>query len=508
MHPHRGPHLPEMELGVGKHGAKPFHEGASFVVVAAAANEHAPGVAVLGGDGEQAIQRLRTGANAVEGGDFAVFDLDQGLDAEQRAEHGGRAADAATAAEVLERIEAGDHASAVHGAACGIRNLGEGATRRGGDGGIHDDAAQAHRDLVGVDELDVGLVGELVSRDGSRVERAGEARREVDGHDLGAFSRQRSVGRVEAIDGRLAGAGNAGEDAKAFVEGIRIDLDAIEERFVAEDDGERDDDDAQLGDESGREVAGGIGDDAYSHNCSDAYAEEYKLFRGKPLEWVSMTSVKLAPSILTADFGRLADEVRTAEAAGVDLLHLDVMDGRFVPNITFGHQLVEALRKVTALPFDLHLMVIEPERQVPLFEGLADTINVHVEVSPHINRTLDAIRKLGARCGVCINPGTPVAAIEESLPEADQVMVMTINPGWGGQQMLPRQLDKVARIRALIDAGGFGAEIMIDGGVKASNAAACAASGANTLVCGSSVYNAEKSVAESVAALRAALRGT
>ncbi|MCC6388304.1 MAG: ribulose-phosphate 3-epimerase [Dehalococcoidia bacterium] len=221
-----------------------------------------------------------------------------------------------------------------------------------------------------------------------------------------------------------------------------------------------------------------------------------------------MATTKLAPSILTADFGRLADEVRAAEAAGVDLLHLDVMDGRFVPNITFGHQLVEALRKVTALPFDLHLMVIEPERQVPLFEGLADTINVHVEVSPHIHRTLETIRKLGAKCGVCINPGTPVAAIEESLPDVDQVMVMTINPGWGGQQMLPRQLDKVARIRGLIDAGGFAAEIMIDGGVKATNAAACAASGANTLVCGSSVYNAEKSVAESVAALRAALRGT
>ena len=220
-----------------------------------------------------------------------------------------------------------------------------------------------------------------------------------------------------------------------------------------------------------------------------------------------MRPIKLAPSILTADFGRLADDVRAAEAAGVDLLHLDVMDGRFVPNITFGHQLVEALRKVTSLPFDLHLMVVEPERQVPLFEGIADTINVHIEVSPHINRTLDSIRKLGAKCGVCINPGTPVEAIMESLPDVDQVMVMTINPGWGGQQMIPRQLEKVARIRGLLDGGGYGAGIMIDGGVKAGNAAACAAAGADTLVCGSSVYNAERSVAESVAALRAALRG-
>ena len=217
-------------------------------------------------------------------------------------------------------------------------------------------------------------------------------------------------------------------------------------------------------------------------------------------------TVKIAPSILTADFGRLADEVRAAEAGGADCLHLDVMDGRFVPNITFGPALVEALRKVTSLPFDIHLMVVEPERQIEAFKDFADTINVHIEVSPHINRTLDAIHKLGKRAGVCINPGTPVAAIEESLADVDQVMVMTINPGWGGQQMLPAQLEKVRRIRTLIDAGGYKAEIEIDGGVKVSNIASCVAAGANVLVCGSSVYNAEKSVAESIAALRAALR--
>lgn len=221
-----------------------------------------------------------------------------------------------------------------------------------------------------------------------------------------------------------------------------------------------------------------------------------------------MPPIKLAPSILTADFSRLADEVQAAEAAGVDLLHLDVMDGRFVPNITFGAVLVASLRKVTKLPFDIHLMVVEPERHIEAYAGIADTINVHIEVSPHINRTLDSIRKLGARAGVCINPGTPITAIEESLPDADQVMVMTINPGWGGQQMIPRQLAKVARIRAALDAGGYRAEIMIDGGVKASNAADCARAGADVLVCGSSVFNAEKSVAESVAALRAALKAT
>jgi ribulose-phosphate 3-epimerase len=215
--------------------------------------------------------------------------------------------------------------------------------------------------------------------------------------------------------------------------------------------------------------------------------------------------IRLAPSILTADFGRLAEEVQAAEAAGADLLHLDVMDGRFVPNITFGPLVVESLRKVTSLPFDIHLMVVEPERQIGYFEGLAETINVHIEVSPHIDRTLSEIRRLGAKCGVCINPGTPIAAIEECLPSVDQVMVMTINPGWGGQQIIPQQLAKVARIRQLIDANDYPAVIEIDGGVKGGNAAACAAAGADILVCGSAVFNPNVSVAEGIAALRLAL---
>ncbi len=218
-----------------------------------------------------------------------------------------------------------------------------------------------------------------------------------------------------------------------------------------------------------------------------------------------MGFVKLAPSILTADFGRLADEARAAEAGGADYLHLDVMDGRFVPNITFGPLLVEALRKATRLPFDIHLMVVEPDRQIEAFAETADIINVHIEVSPHINRTLETIRRLGKRAGVCLNPGTPVSAIEPSLPDADQVMVMTINPGWGGQQMIERQLDKVGAIRRLIDEGDFGAEIEIDGGVKVANAARCAAAGADVLVCGSSVFNPDSSVAENLAALRRAV---
>jgi ribulose-phosphate 3-epimerase len=168
---------------------------------------------------------------------------------------------------------------------------------------------------------------------------------------------------------------------------------------------------------------------------------------------------------------------------------------------------VEALRKVTRLPFDLHLMVVEPERQIGAFADLADTINVHIEVSPHINRTLDAIRKSGSRAGVCLNPGTPVAAIEESIPAVDQVMVMTINPGWGGQSMIPGQLDKVRRIRGLLDGLGSGADLMIDGGVKAANARECADSGASVLVCGSSVFNGAASPERNLAGLRAALGG-
>ncbi len=218
-----------------------------------------------------------------------------------------------------------------------------------------------------------------------------------------------------------------------------------------------------------------------------------------------MAPIKLAPSILTADFGRLADEVRAAEAAGADVLHLDVMDGQFVPNITFGAVVVEALRKVTGLPFDIHLMVVEPERQIVAFAEMAGTINVHFEVSPHSHRTLEAIHKLGRRAGVCLNPGTPIAAIEESLADADQVMVMTINPGWGGQQMIAAQLEKVRRIRSLLDAAGSRAEIEVDGGVNVGNAALCARAGASVLVCGSSVFNSTQTVPANLAALRAAL---
>jgi ribulose-phosphate 3-epimerase len=218
-----------------------------------------------------------------------------------------------------------------------------------------------------------------------------------------------------------------------------------------------------------------------------------------------MAHVKIAPSILTADFGRLADEVRAAEAGGADMLHLDVMDGRFVPNITFGALLVETLRKVTSLPFDLHLMTVEPERLIDQFADITDTINVHIEASPHINRTLDAIHKLGKRAGVCLNPGTPAVAAEPVLGEVDQVMVMAVNPGWGGQPFIPSALDKVRRFAGLREERGLRYDIEVDGGVKVNNACACAAAGANVLVAGSAVFNDHASPTENMRALREAL---
>jgi ribulose-phosphate 3-epimerase len=220
-----------------------------------------------------------------------------------------------------------------------------------------------------------------------------------------------------------------------------------------------------------------------------------------------MRTVRLAPSILTADFARLAEAVQAAEAGGADMLHLDVMDGHFVPPITFGAVLVDALRQVTSLPFDMHLMVDHPERHIEAYAATASTINVHVEATPHIHRVLGAIRAMGLEAGVCLNPGTPIAAIEPVLEEVDQVVVMAVNPGWGGQPFIPSQLDKVRQLRDLLDRSDHQARIEIDGGVKLQNAAQCARAGADVLVCGSSVYNKEASPQDNLAALRDALKG-
>ncbi|MDE3097359.1 MAG: ribulose-phosphate 3-epimerase [Chloroflexota bacterium] len=215
--------------------------------------------------------------------------------------------------------------------------------------------------------------------------------------------------------------------------------------------------------------------------------------------------IKLAPSILTADMGHLDDQIRAAEAGGADYIHLDVMDGQFVPPITFGPLVVEAVRRATTLPLDVHLMIVDPERQFEAFaEAGADIINLHVEATRHIDRLLRRLHALHKRAGVCINPGTPLSAIEEVADVADQVMLMAINPGWGGQKFLPAMLDKLQRLRAMLDARGVRPDVEVDGGVKANNIAACVAAGANVLVCGSSVYNREASPRENLRELRGA----
>lgn len=214
---------------------------------------------------------------------------------------------------------------------------------------------------------------------------------------------------------------------------------------------------------------------------------------------------KLAPSILTADFGHIADQIAEAEAGGADYIHLDVMDGQFVPPITFGPLVVEAVRRVTKLPLDVHLMIIEPEKQFDAFaEAGADIINFHVEATRHADRLLRAVHALRKRAGICINPATPLTAIEEVVDVADQVMLMGINPGWGGQKFLPAMLGKLVRLRAMLDERGIKPDIEVDGGVKVGNIASCVAAGADVLVCGSSVYNREAHPKDNLRDLRRA----
>jgi ribulose-phosphate 3-epimerase len=213
--------------------------------------------------------------------------------------------------------------------------------------------------------------------------------------------------------------------------------------------------------------------------------------------------IRIAPSILSADFGRLAEEIRAVEAAGADLIHVDVMDGRFVPNITIGPLVVEAVRKVTKLPIDAHLMIVEPERYVEAFaKAGANLISVHAEVSPHLHRTLQAIRAAGARPAVALNPSTPLSAIEWVLGDVEMVLVMTVNPGFGGQRYIEACTQKIRDLRALADARHPALEIEVDGGVKPDVAATVAAAGANVLVAGTAVFG-QKDYREAIASLRA-----
>ena len=216
--------------------------------------------------------------------------------------------------------------------------------------------------------------------------------------------------------------------------------------------------------------------------------------------------IKIAPSFLTADLSRLGDEVRAVEAAGADYLHLDVMDGHFVPPITFGAVVVATIRRLTGLPLDVHLMVERPERHLEAFaEAGATLLSVHVETCPHLHRTLQQVRDLGCRPGVSLNPGTPPLAIEEVLGEVELVTVMGVNPGWGGQAFIPSTLDKIRRLRAMLDKRGLAAEIEVDGGISVETAPRCVEAGARVLVAGSSVFNDRAPVAENMQALRQSL---
>lgn len=212
--------------------------------------------------------------------------------------------------------------------------------------------------------------------------------------------------------------------------------------------------------------------------------------------------IKLAPSILAADFTRLGEQIREAEASGADWIHIDVMDGRFVPNISFGALVVEAARRVTTLPLDVHLMIVEPEHQLEkMAKAGAASISVHVEACPHLHATLQQIKKLGLKAGVALNPHTPAVMIQEVLPLLDEIVVMTVNPGAGGQEFLPETLPKLRQIRQM--AGNI--DILVDGGMDASTIHMAVEHGANVMVAGSSVFGAEQGIRSGINALREAL---
>jgi ribulose-phosphate 3-epimerase len=201
--------------------------------------------------------------------------------------------------------------------------------------------------------------------------------------------------------------------------------------------------------------------------------------------------VRIAPSILSADFGRLAEEVRAVEAAGADVIHVDVMDGRFVPNLTIGPLVVRAVRAATKLPLDVHLMIVEPERYVEDFARAgADSISVHLEASPHLHRTIQLIKSLGKKASVALNPHTPLDGLDVVLPDLDMVLVMSVNPGFGGQRFIEAVLPKIEALRATITRRGLATDIEVDGGVAPDTVARVVGAGANVLVAGSAIFGA------------------
>jgi len=216
--------------------------------------------------------------------------------------------------------------------------------------------------------------------------------------------------------------------------------------------------------------------------------------------------VKLAPSILSADFSRLGEQVAEATRAGADYIHIDVMDGRFVPNITIGASVVATLRNWTNLPLDVHLMIEAPWEQVNQFaEAGADIITVHIEACSHIHRVVQTIKELGVKAGVALNPGTPISMLNEVIPSLDLVLVMTVNPGFGGQTFIEAMLDKIARLRAELDRRGLVAELEVDGGINAEIAPRVVAAGARVLVAGAAVFDSGQTVEKALKKIRASL---
>jgi ribulose-phosphate 3-epimerase len=214
-------------------------------------------------------------------------------------------------------------------------------------------------------------------------------------------------------------------------------------------------------------------------------------------------TVKIAPSILSADFARLGEQVGMATAAGADWIHVDVMDGRFVPNITIGPLVVEAARRSTHLPLDVHLMIVEPDKYLQAFIAAgADRVTVHAEACPHLHRTIQQIRDLGAKPGVVINPATPLSAIEEIVTDVDLILIMSVNPGFGAQKFIEASVDKIARTRALCDRTGSRAEIEVDGGIDIHTAPRVVAAGATVLVAGNAIFKHPDGIQTAIRELR------
>ena len=216
-----------------------------------------------------------------------------------------------------------------------------------------------------------------------------------------------------------------------------------------------------------------------------------------------MNQIKISPSILSANFARLGEHVKEAEDAGVDYIHVDVMDGHFVPNITIGPLIVKALRPVTKLPLDVHLMIENPERYIEDFaKAGADIITVHQETCPHLHRTVQQIHNLGIRAGVSLNPSTPASTLDEIIAEVDLILVMSVNPGFGGQSYIHSCTGKIQKLRSMFNACGSSADLEVDGGVNVDTVCEVIGAGANAFVAGSSVFNDKQSVAENVRLLR------